>query len=478
MNVAARHSQTVNRRSGHASLLMVTFAALSLFYSLSTQNPALTISALIVLAIGLAILLRKGEPPILAYIFAFQWLQSASAIFYANTLGQKIDVISPNGSNIELAIVLSLFGLLALVLGIRVAAGPALPNYGTFARHQAQLVPQKKWFLLYLATTVVALIAVALARIIPGLSQPLLALADFKWAGFVIFTFTTFANPKASRLLWAFVFLFEFVSSIGGFFSNFKSVFIFSLFGIIAARTRFSLSQSFGIAALFGLLLALGIVWSAIKPDYRSFVIEGEAASTVQMGYAERVEKLAELVGNLNAEQTQEAIGKFVERIMYVEYFGAVTDYVPKYVPHQNGALWLESITRPFMPRLFFPNKAPIDDSVLTSTYTGLNVAGAEQGTSISIGYMGESYIDFGSYGMMVAIFFFGLVLGGIYRWLMTSPRSAGIFGIGLVSSILMSASAIENSILKLGGSIVVSILVAFLIDRFVVPRITALLRQ
>ncbi|PPC88186.1 MAG: hypothetical protein CTY31_02275 [Hyphomicrobium sp.] len=476
MNLTTRHTQALNHTGGHASLVFVGVVLLSLFYALLSQNPTLTICALIVLSIGLAILLRKGEPPVLAYIFMFQWAQSAGAIFYANTLGQNVDLISTNGSNIEFAIVLSMLGLLALVIGIRIAAGPPLTNYGEFARHQAQHIPQKRWFMLYVATTIVAFLAIAMAQRIPGLSQPLLALADLKWAGFVIFTFATFSNPKASRVLWGFIFLFEFVSSIGGFFSNFKSVFIFSLFGIVAARTKFSLSQNLSIAALFGLLLALGIVWSAIKPDYRSFVIEGEAASTEPMSYAERVEKLAKLVGDLDTEQTQEAISKLIERIIYVEYFGAAIDYVPKYVPHQNGALWLESVSRPFMPRLFFPNKAPIDDSILTSTYTGINVAGADHGTSISIGYMGESYIDFGPYGMMIAIFFLGLVLGGIYRWLMTSPRSAGIIGMGLVSSILMSASAIENSILKLGGTIVVSILVAFIIDRFVVPRITPLL--
>ena len=79
-----------------------------------------------------------------------------------------------------------------------------------------------------------------------------------------------------------------------------------------------------------------------------------------------------------------------VRRLSYVEYFfGAVLDYVPRIVPHEDGALWWDAISRPFMPRFFFTDKAIIDDFERTNKYTGFAVSGANEGTSISIGYMG-----------------------------------------------------------------------------------------
>ena len=87
-----------------------------------------------------------------------------------------------------------------------------------------------------------------------------------------------------------------------------------------------------------------------------------------------------------------------LDRLSYVDFFAVVLETVPSQLPHENGALWLDAITRPFMPRLFFPSKTVIDDSERTNYYTGLGVAGAEEGTSISLGYVAESYIDFGGH--------------------------------------------------------------------------------
>ncbi len=75
------------------------------------------------------------------------------------------------------------------------------------------------------------------------------------------------------------------------------------------------------------------------------------------------------------------------------------------------------------MPRFLFPDKPVLDDSERTRTYTGMNVAGMEQGTSIGIGYIGESYVDFGPVKMFAPIFLLGLLYGLIYRFFVTKTR-------------------------------------------------------
>jgi hypothetical protein len=108
------------------------------------------------------------------------------------------------------------------------------------------------------------------------------------------------------------------------------------------------------------------------------------------------------------------------------------------------------------MPRLFFPNKDVLDDSAETSYFTGYEVAGADQGTSISIGYIGESYIDFGRIGMFVPIFMMGLFFGGVYR--LFSRYKHRVMGLAVATSIILfGAYEIETSCAKLiGGNVIV----------------------
>jgi hypothetical protein len=98
-------------------------------------------------------------------------------------------------------------------------------------------------------------------------------------------------------------------------------------------------------------------------------------------------------------------------------------------------------------------------------------VATAEQGTSISLGYMAESYIDFGPWLMMVPIFALGWLLGRFYRWMVNYPRSRGVIGTGLATATLFQAAFFESSITKMFGGLVVAMLMAWVVARWIVPK-------
>ena len=99
------------------------------------------------------------------------------------------------------------------------------------------------------------------------------------------------------------------------------------------------------------------------------------------------------------------------------------------------------------------------------------DVAGADKGVSIGIGYMAETYIDFGALGMMPVLAAFGYFLGRIYRYFMTSSRSRGLLGMGLASAIISGAAKFETSISKILGGIIVMLLVSELLIRIVIPK-------
>jgi hypothetical protein len=86
-------------------------------------------------------------------------------------------------------------------------------------------------------------------------------------------------------------------------------------------------------------------------------------------------------------------------------------------MPYEEGALLKSSFEHVLKPRFLFPNKKAIFDSELTSKYTGIQFAGAELGTSFSLGTVAEAFVDFGRYYMFIPILFFGLWIGWLYRY-------------------------------------------------------------
>jgi hypothetical protein len=191
----------------------------------------------------------------------------------------------------------------------------------------------------------------------------------------------------------------------------------------------------------------------------------------VKVDYVTGIEKLVSLVQNLDGAAMADGFDRLIRRISYVEFFGAAIDYVPATVPHQNGALLIDAVSRPFMPRMFFPDKSVIDDTARTNYFTG-GLAGESPGTSISLGYIAECYIDLGEMGMFAALLVIGLLYGRIYRGLMTRPGLIGPFGMGLAAAVLLTVGSLDNSFTKVFGGVVVSLLAAWLLQKLVVPRL------
>ena len=104
-----------------------------------------------------------------------------------------------------------------------------------------------------------------------------------------------------------------------------------------------------------------------------------------------------------------------------------------------------------------------------TIRYTGLTFGGGGNDTEIPLGYMAESYIDFGPVGMFAPIFLLGLLVGFEYRYFATRRYSL-VFSYGFLPVVFATVIAYEETAIKiLGGNLIVFI-VSYLGYRFVVP--------
>jgi hypothetical protein len=459
------------KTSGAPEGIWLALGVLGLLGYLSS-NPALSVAAVGLLAWFFLLLWRTGEPPILLLAIGFQWVQVTTKVVHADLLGIPVQALSEFGGDIEHAIWLSMGALAALALGMRIALVGLTPAISDTARAQAQMFSVHRLWLLYLASVPASLLVMSMAWAMPGGTQVALALSDLRWVAFFALVYVALVKMQRLHLL-AFAIMIELALGIGGFFADFKTVFFVTIIAYVAAGRRLTAIQLSVALGLVSALFMLALVWTAVKFEYRDYLSEGQQAQIVTKGYLERTERLFEMVSELTAEDLQKSTGTMASRLSYVDFFAVATTTVPRRIDHEKGALWGGALQHIFMPRLFFPDKPPLpNDSERTSYYTGLYMAGDVAGTSVSLGYVAESYIDFGRYGMLAPVLLFGILLGSIYRYFLTRRNIPVFAAYGLAVTSLLSAYSFETTSTKLLGAVVTAFLVAFVVQKFAIRRL------
>lgn len=439
--------------------------------ALAGQDVGLGALSIVVLASAMLTLWRAGEPPILLLLVVMPWLQASILIFKGTLTGLSLYQLNRIGGDIEMATRLSLVSLLFLVAGLRLGAGAWVPGRVLEAREHAAAIDPRRWFMLYAGAWGGLLLFETVLRFVPGFTQLAIALDGCRWAFFGAMTWATFVSQDRSRQYWLAAFAMELLYGISGYFSSFKTVFIVSLLFLLASGLRMSLLRVLGLGVLLSVMLYMGVIWSAIKTPYRQAVSDGSGAQVVTLSMQDRLGVMSDMITHLRPQDMAEAVWLLTDRLSYVEYFGRVLRVVPESLPHEQGALWLDAATRPFMPRILFPGKAIVDDSARTSTYTQIDLTSTSSATSISLGWVAEAYIDFGVPGMFALALAFGLLMGRIHRGFQNLREGRGLWGMAMSASVLVSAIFIETSITKSLGGLAVTSLMAWLLLRHVLPR-------
>lgn len=452
---------------------------------LFTANPALTAGSIAVILAIYALTWRRAEPPILFYALAYQWLQAVILVFHADVLGIGIGEMDlralslqarPTDVDLETATWLTLAGLVAIAAGMRLAAGAPAGAARLAATAATARISVHRAFAACLLSMAASSVLGSVAYMAGGLAQLVLALANVHWVFVFIYTYAVLSQRRGWGGL-ALVFAIELGVGFVGYFSEFKTVLVVMLLAALAVPSALKGGRLWAAGVLVVLMVILGTVWSAIKVEYRDFVNDGTGHQVVAVSRTEQVEALAHLVGNLDAEDLGRGAANLVNRLSYVYFLGEMLERVPHYLPHENGALWAEAVYRALVPRLFDPDKAATDDSARTEEYTGLQVIGSERGTSVSLGYMAESYIDFGAFFMMAPLFAWGLLVGHAYRTL-AAGRVDPLFGYGAATVLVMvSSTVLEMSNAKMIAALLVNWLVLYLVYRYAAAEILARLR-
>ena len=350
------------------------------------------------------------------------WSVVAILIPYAELANKPLNDLTRYGKvDLYSASWLGLFALTFYLIGIHIVTKKIKSIQQDSLYNILRRYDSRKLILLYIVFSLLSALFNSSIIHVPG-GQLLLAITYLKWVLLTLLIVHTIAVDN-NRTLVVLLVLIEVLLSFSGFWAAFKDYILVALGAYLMFSPRLSLKTYFILSIVFLVSLFFAVVWTYSKGEYRKYLTGGERTQfIIEQDNLSNIQKFYEIVQrDFSSENFKEnfliGLENLIYRVSYVEFLGLTMKQVPTYLPHENGNLLINSFEHILKPRILFPDKKPIYDSELTSKYTGVQFAGAEQGTSFSLGTVAESYVDFGKYYMFIPIFFFGLWIGCMYKY-------------------------------------------------------------
>ena len=422
--------------------------------------------AMVCLYSGIYYLQRPYKSSVFTIIFIYHFLQIIAGIWQATYLGNDIDYRS---GNMGLATAASLAGLMVMFAPI-IYYQNKLPEISlAILKKHSDRLSINKTFYTYLIAFFLSGLLNPIRFLLPGYTQIIITLVNLKWFFFLLFGFQSVLKSKRKKEFYSFIAL-EFFLGFYSFFSDFKTVVFFVVVIYIAMLRNFSFKKLI-IGSLISIFVFFGAtLWTTVKVEYRQFLNKGSASQNVEVSQNEALSKLYDITNSQNKKVTNSATENFLDRLQGTYHLAKTMDRVPDIIPYQNGANWGETFAFVFTPRLFNPDKGDLNTSEKATKYTGISYAGLNQGTSFSLGYFSDCYIDFGFFGMIVSLFLIGLLFGTIYFYFLRNSSPNFIFNYSVVCALFMKFFAFEMDSVFFIGGLYTDLLMYFLLLKFFFP--------
>lgn len=470
--IIAGHSSGSSLPPIASALVTGSLLATPLLAAISPSPSVVALSGLTLVWITL-LLWRSDEPPLLLLPVLFQW--SEVAAFPLATIWKQVpvDELGSYGANLEVSAGYGFAGVAALALGLRVASATrGLTSFAERLQAEALRWPLNQVLSIGLGAMGLGYALAALWPVAGSAREIVGNAAGIKHVGVFLISYWCQVNSRNYGLL-AGVVGFEIVFGMTGFFADFKNSILTLLVATMAARPRLRPSDVMAAGFVAALLLFVATFWTAIKVDYRNLLNQGTGAQTVEVSLDERLGFILRAVGELDGAKLADGFDRLVARHGYIEYLALVMQNVPAVIPHEGGQLTLDVISHITMPRLFFPDKPPLpSDTEVMAKYAGLSYTW-DSNTSISIGNLGELYIDFGLLGGLVAEFVIGFLIAFVYRVLRNNLACPALLSAGFCVMTVLPIAYFGTAYIKLIGSFVLTSALAILMQRIIGPRST-----
>jgi hypothetical protein len=441
-----------------------------------SNDPWLTLACGFGLALMIGLLWRLDEPPVLLLPAGMQFVQVVTPLFYANLLGVSLQDVSMHIGDVTKATWLGLAAVMSLVVGLWCGQLRTRQSAASAVELEIAWSPRTA-FIFCLATMALAATFEMASAASEGIKQPLLAAGGIQWVGVLVLTSICVTQRRGYSYLLIVISL-EVIKGFTGYFGDFKWVFLVVVVAIFAGGAKLGWERIFAAAAAAAVLLVLSVWWSAIKTEYRNYISQGSIQQVVAVPFADRISFLLEKLSQVDGQTMSNGLNLAAKRIGYVDFLAATMRHVPSHVPFQDGAQIGAAIMHVLQPRLFFPDKSPLrSDTEILQKYTGFRYGkSTSTGTSVSVGYLAELYVDFGPLGAIVGAFIMGLLAGRAVRFVSSSPSLPLLINYGLAVMLAMTLTSFEESLIKIVGGFITTLCVVLVLRRYLLPRMLALL--
>lgn len=408
-------------------------------------------------------------PAAIAYFLIWQWNQSFTRVLQTVVDGEALSR-GMYGPTVEDAYWYTLASTVTLAVAFRLVLG----NLRSPTREFAEA--HKHWALrdllmLYIGGLAFATICGMAAKIVPALDQPFEAAAHFKILAMTMVFSTVLATGKGRNFMIA-VFLIEVLSGFGGLFSDFKGAFIFLAVSAFMVRIRWTGTMAVIVSALACVMVVMALWWTAVKTDFREFATASSDSQNIKVDLGSRVGYLGnKAAGGIDWNSASYAL---LLRLSYVDIFGSVIGVQAVAPEPRYFGQWQDAFDHVAKPRFLFPGKAALSDTEVFIRLARGNASEAfRSGTSISVGFVAENFVDMGFPGMLVGIFAIGVMVAGICRYFMTR-QLPWMVREGTVLAIIYTIGhdGVEISLPKILGAMYMSLGVWAIMARWGFPYI------
>ncbi len=449
---------------------MAIFAVLNWCFAPFAPDPAAYAVGATTPWVLLAIVGRPTMPMAVAYLFLWQWGQVFARALQAVFDGESM-AAGLYGPDVLRAYWYMLAGLVTMALAFRLVLGNLRgPTTEEYYGHERWRVNDLA--MLYGVSVLAATVLSIGGRMVSSLDQPLEAASRVKIVCLFLLCTYVFTTGKGRYWLLGAV-VFEILVGFTGFLSDFRGVFVFVAIAALASRIKWSGSATALSILWIAVLIFLALFWTSVKGDYRNYVTGyDENTQAISVPLEERMGYLGDKFLSVGDTKWGDTAYLLLIRFAYVDIFGqviGVAESSPEQIPMRQ---WQDALSHVFQPRFLFPDKGVLSD---TEVYMRLARADPfEQirlGTSISVGYMAENFVDLGFPGMLAGLFVIGAVLALIIRYFMTRPLPWMIReGIVMGFAFSMARDGMEVSLPKVFGAMLMYFIVWALIVKFALP--------
>ena len=457
-------------RWGMALAIVAAFVTAAAF----SPSPGPLVCAGASLAVIIGLLWRRDEPSLLLAPALLQWTSVAVKPIQAMLQATPLNELADYGGLLDRAAYLGFACVSALAVGLYFGSRSRVRYVDEILSTEALLIRENSALGLSFSLIIIGHAVAFLSAYAGPLRPGMLALSSVSLQGLFLLSFWSLKN-NAGYVYMAGAVLLELVVGFTGFFAGFKDPVLILAMATLAASRRLNARHLVMLAIATLLALSLASFWSEVKVGYRGAANEGSQQQVASASLATRLDYLIDQAGSFGPDQFADGFGKLISRISYIDFLADTMTYVPTYVPHEHGAHTLSAILNSLTPRIFFPDKPPTPaDSEVTAHYTGLDVNRSE-GTSISIGYVGELYIDFGFLGAIAAAAGLGLAAGLLFKLILYHRRLPLIVNVAMASTFALSLDSFDTAMVKFVGGFGLAFCGAIVVQRYVLPLLIGL---